>query len=303
MKNNKKILKLVEHGLKGSTLAELNEKQIDALYDRLVESKKETNEQTPPGVKEVQKTTKEYQIDPGKEMAVGNYVVKNQGGKAVVTTTNESNDTEINDDLQEKFESKKQQKYFFARCNDEKLSQKEKNKWCKMADEFAKSTKNFSKLPEKKTETKEDFGMDNYNKKVMSAVAGNYKENLGKSLNPTFEQKLEESIIKMVEKHITPKMSKKDFIKTIMEAEKEIETPVKPDVDTPSRPKPATPYKPKYEPAPKAKEREIETPVKPDVDTPSRPKPATPYKPKYEPAPKAKIPDWLSFNKIGINLK
>jgi len=38
MKNNKKILKLVEHGLKGSTLAELNEKQIDALYQRLIES-------------------------------------------------------------------------------------------------------------------------------------------------------------------------------------------------------------------------------------------------------------------------
>jgi hypothetical protein len=72
----------------------------------------------------------------------------------------------------------------------------------------------------------------------------------------------------MVEKHITPKMSKKDFIKTIMEAE-----------------------------------REVETPVKPDVDTPSRPKPSTPYQPKYEPAPKAKIPDWLSFDKIGINLK
>jgi len=303
MKNNKKTLKLVEHGLKSSTLAELNEKQIDALYDRLVESKKETNEQTPPGVKEVQKTTKEYQIDPGKEMAVGNYVVKNQGGKAVVTTTNESNDTEINDDLQEKFESKKQQKYFFAKCNDDSLSKKERNKWCKMADEFAKSTKDFSKLPEKKKETKEEFGMDNFNEKLMSTATGQYKKNLGKTLNPTFEQKLEESIIKMVEKHITPKMSKKDFIKTIMEAEREVETPVKPDVDTPSRPKPATPYKPKYEPAPKAKEREVETPVKPDVDTPSRPKPSTPYQPKYEPAPKAKIPDWLSFDKIGINLK
>ena len=172
-----------------------------------------------------------------------------------------------------------------------------------MADEFAKSTKDFSKLPEKKKETKEEFGMDNFNEKLMSTATGQYKKNLGKTLNPTFEQKLEESIIKMVEKHITPKMSKKDFIKTIMEAEKEIETPVKPDVDTPSRPKPATPYKPKYEPAPKSKEREVETPVKPDVDTPSRPKPSTPYQPKYEPAPKAKIPDWLSFDKIGINLK
>ena len=47
MKNNKKTLKLVEHGLKSSTLAELNEKQIDALYNRLVESKKENKETQP----------------------------------------------------------------------------------------------------------------------------------------------------------------------------------------------------------------------------------------------------------------
>ena len=51
----------------------------------------------------------------------------------------------------EKFESKKQQKFFFAKCNDDSLSKKEKKKWCNMADEFAKDT-NFKKLPEKATE-------------------------------------------------------------------------------------------------------------------------------------------------------
>ena len=299
MKNNKKTLKLVEHGLKSSTLAELNEKQIDALYNRLVESKKENKETVmvsknkPAEIENLKKTNTTFEVyeDDSEDIALA------------VSEKNPQLGLAMSDDLQEKFESKKQQKYFFARCNDDSLSKKERNKWCKMADEFAKSTKDFSKLPEKKKETKEEFGMDNFNKKLMSTATGQYKKNLGKTLNPTFEQKLEESIIKMVEKHITPKMSKKDFIKTIMEAEREIETPVKPDVDTPSRPKPATPYKPKYEPAPKAKEREVETPVKPDVDTPSRPKPSTPYQPKYEPAIKAKIPDWLSFDKIGINLK
>ena len=292
MKNNKKTLKLVEHGLKSSTLAELNEKQIDALYNRLVESKKENKEavmvskNNPAEIENLKKTNTTFEVYEDDSEGMEDLALALQSGE-----TNE------------KFESKKQQKYFFARCNDDSLSKKERNKWCKMADEFAKSTKDFSKLPEKKKETKEEFGMDNFNEKLMSTSTGQYKKNLGKTLNPTFEQKLEESIIKMVEKHITPKMSKKDFIKTIMEAEREIETPVKPDVDTPSRPKPATPYKPKYEPAPKAKEREVETPVKPGVDTPSRPKPSTPYQPKYEPAPKAKIPDWLSFDKIGINLK
>jgi hypothetical protein len=288
MKNNKKTLKLVEHGLKGSTLAELNEKQIDALYQRLIESKKENKEQsTPQNTTATSKTITSYEVKPNSKTMVNGLEVDTTGGKTRITPLKETDDSEEEDialavaekdpnlglamsnGIKEKFESKKQQKYFFARCNDEKLSQKEKNKWCKMADEFAKSTKDFSKLPEKKKETKEEFGMDNFNEKLMSTATGQYKKNLGKTLNPTFEQKLEESIIKMVEKHITPKMSKKDFIKTIMEAEREVETPVKPDVDTPSRPKPATPYKPKYEPAPKAKEKEVETPVKPDVDTPS----------------------------------
>lgn len=54
--------------------------------------------------------------------------------------------------LNEKFASKKQQGYFYARCNDKKLSKKERNKWCKMADEFSSdmSEKDWEKLPEKK---------------------------------------------------------------------------------------------------------------------------------------------------------
>lgn len=202
--------------------------------------------------------------------------------------------------LEEKFESKKQQKYFFAKCGDGKT--KEQKKWCKMAKEFADKTKNFKKLPEKKTETNEDFTFGDYFNKLASVNASAIGKAVNNSLRPTFEQKLEESIINMIEKHISPKMSKKDFIKTIVEAEKEIETPVKPDVK-PEKPRPVTPYQPKHKPAPKAKEKEIETPVKPDV-RPEKPRPATPYQPKHKPAPKAgDLPDWLNFNSIGINLK
>lgn len=50
------------------------------------------------------------------------------------------------DQLNEKFASKKQQKYFYAKCGDGKT--KEQKKWCKMAKEFSDDT-NFDKLPEK----------------------------------------------------------------------------------------------------------------------------------------------------------
>ena len=50
------------------------------------------------------------------------------------------------DQLNEKFASKKQQKYFYAKCGKGKT--KEQKKWCKMAKEFSDDT-NFDKLPEK----------------------------------------------------------------------------------------------------------------------------------------------------------
>lgn len=53
--------------------------------------------------------------------------------------------------IEERFVSKKQQKYFYAKANDQTLSPKERRKWKKMADEFAEKT-NFKKLPNKVSE-------------------------------------------------------------------------------------------------------------------------------------------------------
>ena len=172
-------------------------------------------------------------------------------------------------ELDEKFQSKSQQKYFFAKCNDESLSKKERNKWCKMADEFAQHT-NFSKLPEK---VKED----------------NLKS-------------LEESVMKIVQKHLPPSITKGDLVKLISEAPMTKPAPVKEPGVAPSKPKPGTPFEPKHKPKPKAEKKvpdwmsyseifESEpftkpAPVKPDV-APSRPSPNRPFEPKHKPKPKA----------------
>ena len=349
MKTDKKILSLINTGLNGSTLNELNENQINALYKRLLESKKENKEATTKT-----STTTEFKLDNAADVTLLN---KDLGGtlnidpvKKTATLTKEGETTEddsqftqsskfrsgedpqqdvtqdegpsdnmsaddgmgmFEGDINEKFESKSQQKMFWAKCGDGKT--KEQKKWCKLAKEFSDSTskEQFKKMPVKlhpektvkvkKEETNETFDFSDYFKKVTGGTAKNYEKNLSMAMQPKFESKLETRILEMINKHMLPKMSKKDFIKTIVEAEKEIEIPVKPGVK-PSRPVPATPYQPKHEPAPKAKEKEIETPVKPGVK-PNRPTPATPYQPKHEPAPKAKVPEWLSFNKIGFNFK
>jgi hypothetical protein len=319
MKQDKKILSLINTGIKPTTLSEMTSSQIDALYSRLLREKKEnteavmvskTNKAEIDKLKQTGATFEVYEGDDAFEKDAEQDYTSQEGphdaGDIAPDGMDDDSDNDRNmvaqteSEVNEKFESKKQQKYFFAKCGDGKT--KEQKKWCKIAKEFADKTKNFKKLPEKKEETTEEFTFKDYFTKLASANASAIGNKVNNSLRPSFESKLEESIINMINKHTSPKMSKKDFLTTIFESEKEVETPVKPDVK-PERPKPSTPYQPKHKPAPKAKEKEIETPVKPDVK-PERPRPSTPYQPKHKPAPKAKdLPNWLDFNSIGLDLK
>jgi len=62
--------------------------------------------------------------------------------------------------IEEKFVSKKQQRYFYAKAGDKDLSKKERRKWKKWSKEFSDKT-DFSKLPEKAEEqTKPNYEID-----------------------------------------------------------------------------------------------------------------------------------------------
>lgn len=322
MKSNKKILSLLNHGFKGSLLNNLNESQIDSLYKRLVENKKETKEQTQPGVTTTITSRKETKINPDalkNGVTLNGINLKNDGGQIVATQIEEDDDINITSDpdrsadgmgmfeekeLMEKFASQKQQKYFFAKCGDGKT--KEQKKWCKMAEEFAEKT-NFKKLPKtKKKEAKENFSMKDYTKKLGSAYTNIMKGKLQDMANENVNKKqLEKGIMSLVEKHITPKMTKRDLLSLVSEQgtkEKE-RTKEKEKTKSPGH---DSPYQPKVKPAPKAGDTKT-APVKPKTPTkPGKPDYDTPYKPKVKPAPKAgneELPNWLTFNSIGINLK
>jgi hypothetical protein len=304
MNTNQKKLKLIVHGLKASTLNNLTESQVDVLFGKLQEQ----------GVQpqKVTKTITQTVLPPGSETMVGNVSVANKGGKTTVTPVTETD----NVGLDEKFESKKQQKYFFAKCGDGKT--KEQKKWCKMADEFTKKT-NFAKLPEKKKETKEEFNFGDYGKKVISTVTKLNSDNL-KKVNPVVtgmgnpttdiftESEIEKQIMRLVEKHITPKMSKQDFLNLI---EGDTKTaPAKPKEK--ERVKPGHPFKPdpNKKGAPKAIKSEVgegdtkTAPVKPKVNPGTKPKHPFQPDPNKKGAPKAikkELPSFLTFNALGLN--
>jgi hypothetical protein len=325
--NNRKILQLVNHGFSGSLLSELNENQINSLHKRLVEAKRDTKEET-------QVVTTQLDKNNQQDMAKLNGMLKNPNSlqgknvqiKEIEVDKDDENKGEVSQspvqvqgpdgmdddsdkELQEKFESKKQQKYFFLKCGDGKT--KEQKKWCKMADEFAEKT-NFKKLPEKKTETKENY-MDMIGK-AMNKNMGNKISDIRPSVN-IGENELEKRIMRLVEKHITPKMSKKDFLSLVSEQGTKEKERTKEKEKT--KENPGTPYSPKPGPghkkAPKASKDEVDeqdiAPSKPIVKPGTKETtPATPYKPKpgHKKAPKAgkeNLPSWLSFKTIGIKLK
>lgn len=330
MKNNKKILSLLNHGFKGSLLNTLNETQIDSLYLRLSEQvkiekqpakdvvvvgkqggqipksdtgyKAETN---PDGSMKL--TPMESEISEDEESDINWELTGHDQEPIQKGPTGDGDPDSIQEkELMEKFASQKQQKYFFAKCGDGKT--KEEKKWCKMAEEFAEKT-NFKKLPKtKKKETKEEFTMKNYLDKVGSVYANNMKGQLSKITKESMNKKqLEKGIMSLVEKHITPKMSKRDLLNLVSEQgtkekerTKEKEKTKSPERDNPYAPKPG----PKK--SPKAGDTKIAPPIPKTPTKPGKPDTNTPYNPKVKPAPKAdkgELPNWLTFDAIGINIK
>jgi hypothetical protein len=275
MKINEKILQLVKSGLKATMLTTLSESQINKLHSRLVESKKITNE--------IQTITTTKLVATPDEVKKGVNIQGKSIAKEMPNGTVEF--TEQSEEVDEKFESKKQQKYFFAKCGEGKT--KEQKKWCKMADEFAKKT-NFDKLPEKKTETNEE-GEAVYQKTAENLMAKTFQNSAQKTL-PGFtigESNLEKQITRLVEKHISPKMSKQDFINTIKNVMVE-----SPEIAEP-----------------KPKEKEIGTPTREKEYSPAKPLEDDPFRrgprERERPAPRAEVngdelPEWLTSKAIGF---
>jgi hypothetical protein len=290
----------------------MTDKQVDILFGKLQEAQTVQTSVTKYSSGEVNNAKSKGESLPG-----GKAVKFNPDGS--VDVTNEQDDTlnVVQDpdasadgmgmmeekEIDEKFESKKQQKYFFSKCGDGKT--KEQKKWCKMADEFAKKT-NFAKLPEKKKETKEG-----YDDMLKSAYTKVMKNKVGEMTpQPIFgESEIEREILRIVERHITPKMSKQELL-SLFEGDTKT-APAKPKVTPGTKPKHPFKPDPNKKGAPKAKKTEMDedtktAPAKPKVNPGT--KPTHPFKPAPDKkgAPKAmkkELPSFLTFNALGLNKK
>ena len=194
MRTKKDIMNLIRNGLKIETISRLTESQIKTLSEKF--NKKEVDEV----VTKITTTITQYQTDQNKDTEVpiepGTKTVAVSGtqtpGKTTLTPMKEG-------EVTERFESKAQQGLFWVKCN--KTKGKEKKKWCDMAKEFSDETtkKDYEKMPEKK-----------HREKTVK-----YKKEKSK-----VEEQLENEIVKLIEGHINPSMTKGDFLKVILEKTK-----------------------------------------------------------------------------------
>lgn len=277
----KKIFNLVKEGFSETTLQKFSEKQIDKLHKKLVESKnQEIQEQVRQTTKQVKTTTIPSATARTTGAVIDGVSIKQDGSGNIIATQAEGEMSE---------EKSKGGKY---------------NPWAvctsSLSDEFG--------TPERSKWSKGQ--MAKYERCVKDV-----KKSMKEGVDPR-EIVLENKILFLIEKHTRPALTKKEILSIVQEGSKSREAE---PVIAPPKPKtpktiPDTPYKPKPGVKPKPKAKKVETNEQNPVIAPPKPKtpktiPDTPYKPKpgVKPKPKAKksekLPDWLSFNNLGINLK
>jgi hypothetical protein len=269
MKTNEKKLSLIGYGLKPSLVMSLNESQINHLHTRMVNQKKTVKEQV------TQVPSKpSYKIGDK-----GGSIPNNPGGKGYAIKQNpDKSITAI--PMDEKALSKKQQEFFGVVRNMQKGNTPKKGKAGEAAKEMSKKdVKDFAStkhkgLP-KKVETKEGGYMDMIGKASNKNI-GNKIADIKPSLK--WESILEDEFSQIIENTIFPKMTKKDFIRTILESP---EVLPKPDTKPAPTITPNPDFDPFNDPDPSDDPEARNPEVLPKPDT--KPAPTITPKPDFDP--------------------
>ena len=339
MKTNKYIKTLLDNGLGVKTISKLNESQMKVLAEKFEAKEQIAQKQTTTtvvgpkgGVVPTKPGQTQISLKPVANATPGTMeVVEGDDTLNIVTDPDATADgmPTTEGETNERFKSTAQQRFFWKKCDN---SKDKKSKWCQLANEFQKDTKDKN-LPKKL-----------------------HPEKTVKVKTEGYEMFLEDSIVEMVNRYINPAMTKSQLVKTISEKVnksdsfmlrrpkkntmfskeegREMKTMKRPigrmfstgsemSEDTKEKERTKTrekekdkdrknPYAPKYRPAPKArkefKEQEV-APSKPGTKERTKekdPGKKNPFQPKHNPAPKAgrgSLPNFLKWNNLGVNLK
>jgi hypothetical protein len=299
MKNNIKRLRLIGKGFSSKTLDGLSESEISTLYEKII------NEQPKPV--ETTKTIKQVKLAPGAQTTIGKYSISNTAGQTTITQTTEGNLEEISDedalgaDALQDYTGQQGPHDEKDMAPDGMDDDSDDNR--KMMDEGRKKKKNpwaiCTAQLGKEFKTRERHLWNTKQKNKYERCVKDVKQSLKEGKNPV-SLFLENQIMRIVEKHIPPRITKSDLLKYLNEDTKTAPSKPKTKPKTEPKPRPKSPGhnpNPGENPSPKAKKREMDedtttAPTKPVTKPTTRPKPKSPGgnpNPGENPSPKARV--------------
>ena len=248
MKTNSKALKLIEMGLSANTVGKLSESQLDLLYgkfmiqeqgivvmsaDKASREPQKLKDLTSKGINvKVETEMTEVEVDP-MDVFKGRVT---QDPRQVGASTDMKDPSGSVDGMPTEGELEEKKKEY--------------NPWAICTSTLGKEFGTTERSDWSKAET------NKYERCVKDV-----KKSIKEGKNP-YHLLIEKEIVSLVERNLTPKMTKKDFIKTIFEAPTEAPTKpkvkpgVKPDVKPQRPPHPGKNPNPGENPAPKAQDLE-----------------------------------------------
>ena len=216
---NPKLAGLLIEGFSINTLENLTSKQIEVLYEKVKSSKGEVEEQPKPVERTV--TSKVTELPSGAKLPIGSATVSNEGGKTIITQTQEGEFTEgEEEDVSDVNKGEDDQDPIQKQGDDgmptetsiqEKAVSKQQQKIMGLALSVKKGDTPKSKVSKKVKDMAKEMS-----KKDLEDFASTKHKGLPKKVEEKEEvEKLEESIMKIIQNHLPPHTTKGELLKSL----------------------------------------------------------------------------------------
>ena len=210
---NNKIAKLLHEGFSMTTLEGLNEKQLSVLFNKIV------SEQPKPIEKTV--TSKVIELPTGAKTALGGATVSNEAGKTVITTTptegeiGEEEEVDVTNVDKGEDDQDPVQKQGPDGMGEAYISEKAVSKQQQKIMGLALSVKRGD-TPKSKVSKQVQKMAKEMTKKELEDFASTKHKGLPKTVDEKEEvEKLEESILRIIENHLPPHTTKGELLNYI----------------------------------------------------------------------------------------
>lgn len=210
---NSKLVKLLHEGFSMSTLENLTENQLNVLFNKIV------SEQPKPIEKNV--TSKVIELPSGAKTAIGGATVSNEAGKTVITQTQtegeftEGEEEDVADVNKGEDDQDPIQKQGPDGMDEDYISEKAVSKQQQKIMGLALSVKKGD-TPKSKVSKQVQKMAKEMSKKELEDFASTKHKGLPKTVDKKEEvEKLEESILRIIENHLPPHTTKGELLNYI----------------------------------------------------------------------------------------